>query len=632
MRHPYYVCGGLQDNNAWCGPSAVRSNEGPVNTDWYTIAGGDGFYTRQDPTDWAIAYGESQDGSMSRHNLREGTQKSIQPRATVRGPVTGTTPSGEPSTTTNVGTIAPAGAGAAAGRGAEAGGEAGAAGAGAAGAGRGGRGGVPNVVNAPADVEAFRFYWNAPFEISPHNPQVIYMAAQYFFKSTNRGDTWWMNPKDLTKNVNRWAPEQAIMGVSGEKPMASKHDGYAASSLATQVRESPSRPGVVWIGSDDGDLEVSTDGGQEFANVMGNIQGAPKGYVQVSRIEPSHFDPATCYVALDNHRNDDWKPYLFKTTDFGRTWTSVASNLPENGNINALREDYDNPNLLFVGTEFGLFVTLDGGREWKRFMTGMPTVRVDDILIHPRDRDLIIGTHGRSIWIMDDISPLEQLKPATAATDLTLFEPRPAVQWKNDPAQQRHVKNVEFIGRNPQGGTAIHVLAKSDLGAAKVDFLENNRVMSTMEVDIKAGMNSFQWPMTAVPAANAAAAAGNGGGGRGGRAGGGGRRGGGGGANAAAGEQGAAGAAGAAVPAGQANQVEAAQAAAQGGGGGGRGRGALGGGVPFTSGGRGGGGGFGGGGGGASIAPGTYMVRLTVGDKTYMSSVDVMEDTWMHEQ
>ena len=202
------------------------------------------------------------------------------------------------------------------------------------------------------------------------------------------------------------------MGVPGDKPMAEKHDGYSASSLATQVRESPSRPGVIWIGTDDGNLQVSQDGGETFTNVYGNIAGAPKGYAHISRIEPSHFDPATAYVAVDNHRNDDWKPYLFKTTDYGKTWVNVASNLPAKGNINALREDYDNPNLLFVGTEFGLYVTLDGGKEWKKFMTNLPSVRVDDILIHPRDRDLIVATHGRSIWIADDITPLEQLKPA----------------------------------------------------------------------------------------------------------------------------------------------------------------------------------------------------------------------------
>ena len=587
MRRPYYVCGGLQDNNAWCGPSALRSNNGPVNTDWYTIAGGDGFYTRQDPTDWAIAYGESQDGNMSRHDLRNGTQKSIRPNTgNGRGAVQGTAPSAEPTTTTNVGTVAPAGSPAAeAGRG--------------GGGGGGGRGGAPNVMNAPPNVEALRFYWNAPFEISPHNPSVVYMAAQYFFKSTNRGDTWWMNPTDLSKNVNRWAPEQAIMGVAGDKPMASKHDGYAASSLATQIRESPSRPGIIWIGTDDGNLQLSMDDGRNFNNVIGNIQGAPKGYVQISRIEPSHFDPGTCYVALDNHRNDDWKPYLFKTTDFGKTWTSVASNLPANGPINALREDYDNPNLLFLGTEFGLYISLDGAHEWKKFMTGMPNVRVDDILIHPRDRDLIVGTHGRSIYILDDITPLEQMKPEAMSSDLTLFDPRAAIQWKNDPQAQRHVKNVEFEGRNPQGGTAITVLAKSDLGQAHVDFLENNQVKSTMEVDIKAGMNRFQWSMQGVPAAGAT----TGGGGRAGRG------------------QGAA--------AAGANPDVAAQA-----GGGGSGRGRGGNGVPFVFGGGRGGGGGGGGGAAATmpITPGSYMVRLTVGGKTYMSSVDVLEDIWARPQ
>jgi len=191
------------------------------------------------------------------------------------------------------------------------------------------------VVNAPANVEAFRFYWNAPFEISPHNPAVVYMAGQYFFKSNNRGDTWWMNPTDLTKKLNRWAPELAIMGVAGDKPMPSKHDGYAASSVATQVRESPSKPGVIWIGTEDGNLQVSQDGGETFTNVIANVSGGPKGYTHISRIEPSHFDPGAAYVAIDNHRNDDWKPYLFKTTDYGRKWSSVAGNLPAKGNINA---------------------------------------------------------------------------------------------------------------------------------------------------------------------------------------------------------------------------------------------------------------------------------------------------------
>jgi hypothetical protein len=453
-----------------------------------------------------------------------------------------------------------------------------------------------------------------------------------------------MNKTDLSKNVNRWAPEQAIMGVSGEKPMASKHDGYAASSLTTQVRESPSRPGVLWIGTDDGNLQLSRDGGESWTNVMGNIAGAPKGYVQVSRIEPSHFDPGTAYVALDNHRNDDWKPYLFKTTDYGKTWTSVAGNLPGKGNINAVREDYDNPNLLFAGTEFGLFVTLDGGKEWRKFMTGLPSVRVDDVLIHPRDRDLIVATHGRSIYICDDITPLEQLKP-DASSDLTLFEPRPAVLWKNDPQAQRHASNRDFKGQNPQGGTAINVWAKADMGPQKLEFLQGTNVVGTMDIDIKAGMNRYQWGLRGT---SAAATTANAGGGRGGR------RGGGGGQQAAA------------------ETPAAPEAAAQGGGGrggrggdnaggrvpfvlrgggGGNGGGAGGGATPFTgvqpppapaggeaAGGRGAGGGGGGGGfGGFGAAPnildpGVYMVRLNIGGKVQTSSVTILEDIWMRPQ
>jgi photosystem II stability/assembly factor-like uncharacterized protein len=594
MRRPYWVCGGLQDNNAWCGPSALRSTGGAVNTDWFTVSGGDGFYTRQDPTDWAIVYAESQDGNIVRHDMRNGTQKSIRPNA-GRGAVATGNNTSAPGGAAPAPTPDPADPGLGAGRGGGFGGG-------------GGRGGTPNIVNAPANLEPLRFYWNAPFEVSPHNPAVVYMAAQYFFKSNNRGDTWTMNPTDLSKNVNRWSAEMPIMNVAGDKPMAEKHDGYSASSLVTQVRESPSRPGVIWIGTDDGNLQVSQNTGETFTNVYSNIPGAPKPYALISRIEPSHFDPGTAYVAIDAHKTDDWKPYLFRTTDYGKTWTNVAGNLPVRGHINALREDYDNPNLLFVGTEFGLYVTLDGGKEWKKFMHNLPSVRVDDILIHPRDRDLIVATHGRSIWIADDISPLEQLK-ANPANEVALFDPRPAVLWKNDPAAQRHIGNRDFQGKNPQGGTAISLWSKTDLGAGKIEFLQGTTVASTMNIDVKAGMNRFQWNMRA-PAMGGGGANG----GRGGRGG-----------------QGAAGApAGGAAPGAVADQR--AIFAAGGGGGGGRRGGAAG--VPFVTSGRGGGGGggFGGFGGGSPVEPGTYMVKVTIGDKVLQTSVNVLEDIWMRPQ
>ena len=579
MRRPYHVCGGLQDNGSWCGPSAVRSQNGPVNTDWYNVGGGDGFYTRQDPTDWTTIYSESQNGAMSRLDLRNGTSRSVRPSVGGRGGRGGGAPAAAPG-------APPAGRAGAAGQaaGAAAAGQAGGRGAGGGGGGGGFGGfggGAGNIMNAPDQVDEFRFYWNTPIEFSPHNPSVLYTGAQFFFKSTNRGDTWSMNAKDLTNNVDRFVPP--IMGVAGNAPMASKHDGYSNNSVITAIAESPVRAGVIYVGTDDGNLQISMDGGETFANIMGNVPGV-KGAIQVTRVEPSRFDAATAYVALDNHRNDDWKPYLVKTTDYGKTWTSIVGNLPAKGHVNAVKGDYDNPNLLFVGTEFGLYVTLDGGREWKRFSTGLPTVRIDDLLIHPRDRDLIVATHGRAFWIADDITPLEQLGKAGNA-NVVLFEPRPAVQWKSDTEATRRVTARQFTGQNPQGGTAFSFWARSDMGQATIEVLQGTDVISTITMPAQAGMNRFQWNMQrgATGAAGAPAVGGRaGGGGAGGRA---------------------------------------------GGGGGGRGgRGAFG--VPFVSGGRG-GGGRGGGGATGPVDPGTYMVKLTVGGQTLTTSVVVLEDIWM---
>jgi photosystem II stability/assembly factor-like uncharacterized protein len=579
MRRPYYVCGGLQDNGSWCGPSAVRSGSGAVNTDWFNVGGGDGFYTRQDPSDWRIIYSESQNGAMSRLNLADGTSRSVRPQAPP----------------------APAAAGAAAGQGGGRGG-------GGGGGRGGGAGNILNVTTAPAP---FRFYWNTPIELSPHNPAVVYTGAQFFFKSTNRGDTWRMNTTDLTNNVDRFA--NPIMGVGGRAPMASKHDGYSTNSVITAIAESPVRAGVIYVGTDDGNLQVSLDGGETFANVMGNIPGV-KGAIQVTRIEPSHFDAASAYVSLDNHRNDDWKPYAFKTTDYGKTWTSVAGNLPPKGQINAFREDYDNPNLLFAGTEFGLYITLDAGKNWARFSNGLPTVRIDDLLIHPRDRDLIVATHGRSFYILDDITPLEQLAKVGAA-NVALFEPRPAVQWKNDAEETRRVTGRQYRGQNPQGGTALSFWSKSDMGPATIEIAQGNEVIRTIAVQVQAGLNRVQWDTNR----DAAALAGRGAGAAGAA--------GGQGAGAAAGARagGAAGAGAGAGAAGAAGAGAAGQGGGRGGGGGG-GRGGGGGGVPFVA-----GGGRGGGGGSNAVDPGTYIVRLKIGDQTLTTAVTVLEDIWMRK-
>jgi photosystem II stability/assembly factor-like uncharacterized protein len=464
MRKPYFVCGGLQDNGSWCGPSAKRNTVGILNSDWFRTGGGDGFYTQQDPGDWATVYAESQDGNVNRLDLRSGRTVSIRPRgARAGGPGPG--PGAAPSPETASQMAAPSGMAAA--------------------------NFAANIVPAPPAGETFRFFWNTPVALSPHNPSLVWVGGNRVFKSLNRGDTYTMTP-DLTRNLSRFT--RPIMGVAGDAPMASKHDGVATTSVLTTIAESPVMPGVVWAGSNDGNLQVSRDGGATWKNVAGNVKGVPDETF-VARVEPSHFDAGTCYVAFDGHRSDDFKPYAFVTRDFGETWSSIAANLPA-GNVNVIREDPKNRSLLFLGTEYALFVSLDGGKEWKPFMTELPTVRIDDILVHPRDNDLIVGTHGRSIWIMDDLTALQQLTDAALAADVTLFTPRPAVSWRTDTTQSITVGgNKHFRGESPAPGTAISYYLKAvPAGDVKLTISDiTGRVVREMTGTKDVGLNRVQW-------------------------------------------------------------------------------------------------------------------------------------------
>src|SRR6266581_786442 len=456
MRKPYYVYGGLQDNGSWGGPSQTRSGAGITNADWFRTGGGDGFYSQADPTDPNILYSESQNGAMSRIDLRTGRSQSIRPRVAQRRGGGGR------------------GQGGGGGRGQGGAGDAPAANASAtdpqaaiqaiiAAGGFGGGGGAnlaaSNVVPAPAENDQYRFYWNTPLVISPHNPRLLYAGANRLFKSLDRGDTW-TSTIDLTKHLDR--NTLSIMGVSGKDPMASKNDGYTSYGYIVTVAESPMVPGILWVGTDDGNVQVSRDSGATWTNVARNVPGIGETY-HISRVEPSHYDAGTCYLAVDGHRSDDMKPYVFVTRDYGSTWTSVVGNLPPVGNVNVIREDPRNKDLLYAGTEFGLFISLDGGKEWKEFMSGLPRVRIDDILVHPRDNDLVIGTHGRGIYILDDISALQQMGTQKVLDkDAFLFDVRPGVLWYNDIRLSRYTGGSKnFRGNNPAPGTAISYYLKS---------------------------------------------------------------------------------------------------------------------------------------------------------------------------
>ncbi|HEU4893621.1 MAG TPA: hypothetical protein VFT47_18830 [Vicinamibacterales bacterium] len=556
MRKPYYVCGGLQDNGSWCGPSGVRSTTGILNSDWFRVGGGDGFYTANDPSDWRVLYSESQDGNTSRLEL-PGRTVSIRPRPAAtggRGGAAATAPA-NPETP-----VAPPTFGPAAG---------------------------PNVVPTPPPGTNYRFYWSTPFILSPHNPRTIYLGGDRLFRSYDRGDTWTASP-DLTNNVGR--NDRPIMGVAGTAPMASKHDGAASYSNIVTISESSVVPGILWVGTNDGNVQVSRDGGATWKNVAGNVKGMPKE-AHVSRVEASHHDPTTAYVSFDAHRTDDHRPYIYLTKDLGETWASVSGNLPE-GNVNVVKEDPKNRNLLYAGTEYGFFISLNAGREWKPFMTGLPSVRIDDVMVHPRDNDLILGTHGRSIWIIDDITALQQLSDDLTKTDEQVLDIRPATAWTNDIQRAILAEGAKhFRGQNPPRGAAISYWLKSAPSAdVRITITDiTGREIRSLEGTKEAGLNRVQWDLTLA-------------GGRGGR--GAGR--GGGGAPAAPETQ-APGAA-AAAPAGQAPAGPQAAQAAQpqrgaGGGGGGGGRGGF---AP-------------------AVAPGSYLVKVIIGDRVIGQKTLVVE-------
>jgi hypothetical protein len=369
--------------------------------------------------------------------------------------------------------------------------------------------------------------------------------------------------------------------------MASKHDGAASYSNIVTVSESAVVPGVLWVGTNDGLVQVSRDGGQSWKNVVGAVPGVPKE-THVSRVEASHFDAGTAYVTFDGHRTDDHQPYVFVTRDYGESWTAIASNLPE-GNVNVIREDPKNPALLYLGTEYAFYVSLDGGKEWKRFMNGLPTVRIDDILVHPRDNDLILGTHGRSIWIIDDITALQQLTPQVRGTDSALFDVRPATAWVNDPQKAILVEGAKvFSASNPARGAAISYWLKSaPAGDVRLVISDiTGKEVRTLDGTKDAGLNRVQWTLTGNPVA-----------GRG-------RFGGGGGGQAAPAPPSATpagrGQAQTTPDAGTTTPAAPAQAAR---GGGGRGRGNF---AP-------------------PVAPGTYLVKLLVGDKEVGQKTVVVE-------
>jgi photosystem II stability/assembly factor-like uncharacterized protein len=421
---PYNVCGGLQDNGAWCGPS--RRKSGPItNSMWYTITGGDGFYTAQDPTNPDIVYGESQGGDMARVNVATGQSVELaKPNASAR------MHAWEDSIALLLDDSAHANTSAVRRRVAE----------------------IRATIAADSSAYALRWNWESPFFLSPLNPSILYAGANRVLKSVNHGDSLFAISPDLTY------ADSVKVRISTRTTGGITNDATGAETFATIVSlaESYITPGVLYAGTDDGRTWLSRNDGGNWDELTGRFPGVPAG-TYVSRIEPSYADSNVFYVAFDNHRNGDYTPYLYMTTDFGRTFHSIVNNLPRGGPdfVHVVREDPADSNVLFVGTDVAAYVSTDRGGSWQRFMTGMPTVPVYDLKIQPRDHELIAATFGRAIWIVD-INAVSQLRDSNITAALTVMKPTVAYQYGDRLFDgQSTGQGVEFEGTSPTYGASI---------------------------------------------------------------------------------------------------------------------------------------------------------------------------------
>jgi hypothetical protein len=324
-----------------------------------------------------------------------------------------------------------------------------------------------------------RWNWNAPILISPHDCDVVYHGANRLLRSPVRGETWQVISPDLT----RADPATLTTGRGG--------DGNIQYATITTIDESTLVPGLLWVGTDDGNVQVSRDGGGNWTLLNANIPNHPNFWV--SRVEASRHQPGTAYVTFTGYRNDDFRPLVYRTTDYGQTWTSIAANLPP-GPINVIREHHTNPDLLFVGTEFQVFVSVDGGASWISMKNNMPTQPVHDMHIHPRENDLIVATHGRGIYIAD-ISALEALTPQVLAANAHFFQPESKVRWIAD--DRTNYSSSNFDGQSePIAIVLYYHLRNRAPGGVKFTVYQGNLAIAEIDGSAEPGLHTSQWDMS----------------------------------------------------------------------------------------------------------------------------------------
>ena len=339
----------------------------------------------------------------------------------------------------------------------------------------------------------FRFNWNAPIHMSPNSKGTIYLGAQFLFRSRDHGESWDRISPDLTTNDPARQHQELSGGLTIDNSDAEKFE-----TIYT-IAESPKNGEVIWVGTDDGNVQVTRDGGKHWANVAKNISGLPSG-TWVSTIEASHFDAATAYATFDGHAAGDMKTYVFQTKDYGKTWTSLSTS-ELSGYAHVVRQDLVNANLFFVGTEFGLFISIDGGAHWAQFKGSLPNVAVRDIAIQSRESDLLLATHGRGVYILDDLTSIRALTPELLAKDLVMLPSRPSV-LALPAGEQRFDGDSEFHGRTiPEAAAIVYYQKKRHIfGDLKLDIYDaKGQLLTSMQGDKRKGLNKVQWPERAKP-------------------------------------------------------------------------------------------------------------------------------------
>ncbi|MCU0646592.1 MAG: hypothetical protein MUF00_01240 [Gemmatimonadaceae bacterium] len=433
----YLVCGGLQDNGSWCAPTWTYSASGIVNDDWFRVGGGDGFFNVIDTTDNRTVYVSSQYLGLTRVDLATLETATIRPAPKEgEGPKLGNWGAPEPRVGQK---IIPAG-------------------------------------------------WNSPIIISPHDRNRLYAGMRQLWTSPDRGQSW-QTLGDLTTGVDRRTLK--IMGQLPADTTLSLDDGVSYFPTVSALSESPRVKGLLYVGTDDGQLQRSRDGGKTWTSLAPKITGLPRG-TWVSHVEASRHAPGTVYAAFDGHQANDFRNYLYRSTDFGESWTSITGDLPAERVIHAMHEDPKNAELLYIGTEFGLFVSLDAGASWVEF-AGLPRMPINDFTIHTRENDLVLATHARGIWVVDNLAALQELTPTVRASAAHLFSIEPA-EMKRIAGTRGHAGDLYFRGQNPPNGALIDYWLGTAGGTVTVTVHDaTGAEVATVPATANAGLNRVVW-------------------------------------------------------------------------------------------------------------------------------------------